>query len=71
MKSDVLKKMFDNPPPQMGIPEAKEIPRMPTSRIPCSQEELQAHLQKYLKLIKEKGADDAPPPREKLEYYFI
>ena len=59
MKSDVLKKMFDNPPPQMGIPEPKEIPRMPTSRIPCSQEELQAHLQKYLKLIKEKGADDA------------
>ena len=59
MNSDVFQKMFDNPPPKMGIPETKEIPRMPTSRIPCSHEEMQAHLEKYVKLIKEKGADDA------------
>jgi len=59
MDTDVLKKMFDNPPPKMGIPEAKDIPRMPTTRIPCTPEELQEHLQKYLKIIKEKGADDA------------
>jgi predicted metal-binding protein len=59
MKSDVLKQMFDNPPPKMGLPEPKEMPRMPTARIPCSPEELQVHLQNYIKLMKEKGADDA------------
>ena len=32
---------------------------MPTSRIPCSHEEMEIHLQKYVDLIKEKGADDA------------
>jgi predicted metal-binding protein len=59
MKSDVLQKMFDNPPPTIGPPEAKDVPRMPTTRIPCSEEELQAHLEKYAKLMIEKGADDA------------
>jgi len=43
----------------MGIPEAKDIPTMPTARIPCTPEEMQEHLQKYLRIIKEKGADDA------------
>lgn len=59
MDADVMKKMFDNPPPKMGIPEAKDIPLMPTARIPCTAEEMQEHLQKYLRIIKEKGADDA------------
>lgn len=59
MNSEVFQKMFDNPPPKMGIPESKDIPRMPTSRIPCTHEELQAHLQRYVQLIKERGADDA------------
>ena len=60
MDADVMKKMFDNPPPKMGIPEAKDIPRMPTARIPCTPEELQEHLQKYLKIIKEKGGRRRP-----------
>ncbi len=59
MSSDVLNRMFDNPPPKAGIPEEKAIPRRPTGRIPCSSEELQMHLQKYVARIKEKGADDA------------
>lgn len=59
MKPDLLQKMFDNPAPRMGIPEKRSIPRRQTGRIPFSAEELQEHLQKYLKLIQENGADDA------------
>jgi predicted metal-binding protein len=59
MRKKVLDKMFDNPPPKRGIPAPKDLPRMPPARIPCSHEELEQHLQKYLKLIKDQGADDA------------
>ncbi len=59
MRKKVLDKMFDNPPPKRGVPAPKDLPRMPPARIPCSHEELEQHLQKYLKLIKDKGADDA------------
>jgi predicted metal-binding protein len=59
MKSSVFEKMFDNPPPKMGIPEPQNMPRRPLGRIPCTDEEMEMHLQKYVKLIKEKGADDA------------
>ena len=59
MNVSVMKKMFDNPAPKVGIPESRNIPRRTTGRIPCSPEDTQAHLQKYLSLIKNKGADDA------------
>lgn len=59
MKSRVLKKMFDNPPPKPGIPASKDIPRMPVARIPSTAGELQSHLSKYITLLKENGADDA------------
>lgn len=59
MKKDVLKKMFDNPPPRMGVPEKKNIPRIPSRRIPCTPREMKTHLQKYVDLIKARGADDA------------
>jgi len=51
--------MFDNPAPKFGIPQSQDMPRMRTSRIPCTPEELESHLQDYVTLIKEKGADDA------------
>jgi len=56
---DAAMKMFDNPAPKVGIPQSQDIPRMRTSRIPCTHEELESHLQDYVTLIKEKGADDA------------
>ena len=59
MKKDVLKKMFDNPPPRMGVPKNKSIPRIPSRRIPCTPREMKTHLQKYVDLIKARGADDA------------
>lgn len=59
MNSELLKKMFDNPPPKMGLPLPENIPRRPTTRIPFSHEELEDHLQKYVSLIKKKGANDA------------
>ncbi len=51
--------MFDNPPPKMGVPENKSIPRIPSHRIPCTPREMKTHLQKYVDLIKARGADDA------------
>ena len=59
MKSDAFKNMIDNPAPKMGLPDPNEIPRMRTSCITGSHEDLEAHLQKYVTLIKEKGVDDA------------
>jgi len=59
MNKDILRKMFDNPPPKVGIPAAKAIPRISPGRVPYSHEELENHLQKYLAMIKAKGADDA------------
>lgn len=51
--------MFDNPPPRMGVPENKSIPRIPSRRIPCTPREMKTHLQKYVALIKARGAVDA------------
>lgn len=51
--------MFDNPPPKVGVPEAKYIPRRHLGRIPCSHEDMDKHLKKYVALIRELGADDA------------
>jgi predicted metal-binding protein len=59
MQSDLLKKMFDNPPPKIGLPEAKAMPRRHLSRIPCGYEDMKKHLEKYVALVKELGADDA------------
>jgi len=59
MHSEVFKKMFDNPPPKMGVPDAKDIARVTPARIPCTHEELENHLQKYVDLIFEKGANEA------------
>ncbi|MBN2467560.1 MAG: hypothetical protein JXD19_05360 [Deltaproteobacteria bacterium] len=58
MKSTVLEKMFDNPPPKMGVPEEKDIPQRKPCRIPCTTEELQEHLHKYVVYLREHGADD-------------
>jgi predicted metal-binding protein len=55
----VMEKMFDNPPPKMGVPDAKDIARVSLSRIPCSHEDLESHLQKYVDLIKAAGANEA------------
>ena len=51
--------MFGNPPPKMCVPENKSIPRIPSHRIPCTPREMKTHLQKYVDLIKARGADDA------------
>jgi hypothetical protein len=59
MSKKVMEKMFDNPAPKMGIPQPKDLPRIQPARISCSHKELEKQLQKYLKLIKDLGADDA------------
>lgn len=56
---DRLKEMFDNPPPEMRVPAPEEMPRMPVCRTPCSPEDLQEHLRKYVDLVKRKGAAEA------------
>jgi predicted metal-binding protein len=59
MEKNVLKKMFDNPPPKMGVPEKKDIPRIPPGRIPCTPREMKTHLKRYVDILKARGADDA------------
>ena len=54
-----LKKMFDNPPPKMCVPENKSIPRIPSHRIACTSREMKTHLPKNVYLIKARGADHA------------
>jgi len=51
--------MVDNPVPEMGLPSKESIPRRTTSRIPCTREEMELHLQKYVKILLDKGADEA------------
>ena len=45
-RKDLLKKMFDNPPPKPGLPDETKFPRIVSAKIPCSQEELEEHLNK-------------------------
>lgn len=54
----LLEKMFDNPPPKPGVPDETKIPRIGTSRIPCTEEMLQEHLNKYVQLLDSEGADE-------------
>jgi len=55
----LFKKMFDNPPPQMGIPDENEFPRIVPSRIPSTHEVLKEHLDKYVQILLDEGADEA------------
>jgi len=55
----LLKKMFDNPPPQPGIPDETKFPRIAPSRIPCTQEVLKDHLNKYVQILLDEVADEA------------
>ena len=61
MKSseELFKKMFDNPPPQPGLPDETTFPRIVSAKIPCSQEELKDHLDKYVRILLDEGADEA------------
>jgi predicted metal-binding protein len=56
---NLFEKMFDNSPPEMGIPDETRIPRIVSSRIPCTQEVLQGHLNKYVQILLDNGADEA------------
>ena len=60
MKSDenLFKKMFDNPPPKPGLPDETTFPRIISAKIPCSQEELEDHLDKYVQILFDEGADE-------------
>ena len=59
MDQDLMKKMFDNPPPKPGFPSKTKIPRRRVSKIPVTREETMEHLEQYLDLIKAEGADEA------------
>ena len=56
---NLFEKMFDNPPPKPGLPDETKFPRIVSARIPCSPEELQAHLSKYVQTLLSEGADEA------------
>jgi predicted metal-binding protein len=56
---NVFQKMFDNPPPKPGLPDETKFPRIVSARIPCSQEDLDAHLRKYVQTLLDEGADEA------------
>jgi len=56
---DLLRKMFDNPPPKPGIPDETKLPRIPSARIPCTPEVLQDHLNSYVQMLLDEGADEA------------
>ena len=76
---DLLKKMFDNTPPKPGFPDETKFPRIASAKIPCSQEELEEHLNKYVQKLLDEGADEAKivsvkeipqDPRVLLKCYF-
>lgn len=58
-KDSLFKKMFDNPPPKPGLPDETTFPRIASAKIPCSEEELREHLDKYVQILIEEGADEA------------
>ncbi len=57
--NDLFKKMFDNSPPKPGLPDETKFPRIAPSRIPCSKQELEEHLDRYVQTLLEGGADEA------------
>ena len=59
MDQDLMKKMFDNPPPKPGLPQKATIPRRRISRTPVTKVETMDHLERYIDLIKNEGADAA------------
>jgi len=76
---NLSKRMFDNPPPKPGFPDESKFPRIVSARIPCSQEELEEHLNKYVQKLLDEGASEAKivpvkdipqDPRVLLKCYF-
>lgn len=59
MDNDKMKRMFDNPPPDPGLPDETKFPRIVPARIPCTKEELNDHLKKYVKMLLDEGIDEA------------
>ena len=39
-RKDLLKKMFDNPPPKPGMPDETKFPRIVSAKIPKAKEQI-------------------------------
>ena len=59
MDADLMKKMFEILHRRWEYRKPKDIPRMPTTRIPCTPEELAGASSKIPQNDQRKGADDA------------
>lgn len=58
-KENLVEEIFNNPAPDPGLPDETKIPRIVSGRIPCSNDDLRDHLEKYVQMLLDEVADEA------------